>query len=235
MQKLNELGIELQSLKNELLKPDYPDLVKKALLLSAENMTKNDIIDVDLHLSLTDDNVDKSDFTKELMAIPSCLKTEAEMFVEFEKIREDLQSALDESEDGEQMLTSQSIVETDQIAFTKTFELNNQWVCNYFGQPTDEVGKLMVRNGFVEKFAVLRLSKILESFLNSEDYVSHDLVDCKATRVFYDVEEGFYGIHLMFYISVDEAENKEHREQILTYIKTIQGNAKEYMDKRMVE
>ena len=40
MQKLNGLGVEILSLKTEILEPDYPGIVKKALGESAENMVR---------------------------------------------------------------------------------------------------------------------------------------------------------------------------------------------------
>lgn len=231
MQKLNGLGVEILSLKTEILKPDYPDIVKKALRETAENMVKKETIDVDLHLALTDDKLSVKEFEELLIENPACLKTKEELLVEFDQIRETLQKQL--NGDIPTGITSQSMVDEEQIAFTKTFKLDNHWVSEYFGQPADEVGKLMVRNGFIEKFAVLRLSKILESFLESDNFTEHKDIVCKATRVFYDVENNYYGIHLMFYMNIEVAENDERSTEGLKYIREINKKVVSYMEERM--
>lgn len=231
MQKLNSLGVELQSLKEELLKPEYPDVVKKALRGHADKLAETNI-GVDLHVSLTDEKLNKEEFTAILLENEACLKSKEEMLVDFDKVRERMQEQLD-ADEFPTGITSKSIVDTDQVAFTKTFKLDKQWVSEYFGQPADEVGKLMVRNGFVEKFAVLRLSKILEGFLKSEQFVEDKIVDCKATRVFYDLENDYYGIHLMFYINIEDAEDEEKTVAALAYIRQMNDKIVAYMDERM--
>lgn len=232
MQKLNTLGVELLSLKEEMLNPHYPSVVQKALKLQADDLVKNNIIDVDVHLALTDPKMSASDFSTILFETPTCRKTQDEMLAEFEEIRKALQAQL-ESDETPTDIQSQSIVETDQIAFIKTFKLTKQWVSDYFGQPPEEVGKLMLRNGFVEKFAVLRLARILEGFLQSDLFEKNDLVDCKATRVFYDLENDFYGIHLMFYLNIEDVETDEHRPMIIEYIRRISEKATEYVEERI--
>lgn len=232
MEKLNGFGLELQSLKQELLKPDYPPVVKKSLVTLAHSMVEKKQIDVNLHLLLTDEKTSLEDFTALLHETPSCLKTKEEMFAEYEQIRERLQAALEKMEPGTPV-KSKSLVETEQLVFTQTFRLDKQWVCDYFGQPPEEVGKLMVRNGFVEKFAVLRLAKILEDFLSSGDFAYREGVDVKATRVFYDVDHGYYGIHLMFYLEIEEAENFEAAQAHLEYIRDIAAKSREYMADRI--
>jgi hypothetical protein len=233
MQKLNGLGVEILSLKQEILKPDYPEIVKKALRESAENMVKNKAIDVDLHLALTDEKMKQSDFQSLLLDNPTCLKNKEEMLVDFEKVREQLQEQFN-SDDTLMDIESNSLVDTDQIAFSKTFKLDQSWVSKYFGQPADEVGKLMVRNGFVEKFAVLRLSKVLENFLKSDQFTEHKTVECKATRVFYDLEQNYYGIRLMFYMDIEDGEDEEKSTQALDYIRQINEKVVAYMDERTV-
>ena len=230
MEKLNELGLELKELKSELLNDSHSGVIKRALALSAEELAKKDIINVDLHLSLTDEKIDAKTFESELFANPSCLKTKEEMMVEFEKIREQLDEKLEE--EG-LLLDSESLVDTDQLSFAKTFKLDKPWVSEYFGQPNDEVDKLMVRNGFVEKFAVLRLSKILEDFLGSDRVEKNEKIDCKATRVFYDVEEGYYGISLIFYLGIEEVEDDTFTIEAIDYMKGILGIASEYVTQRL--
>lgn len=232
MQKLNALGVEILSLKTEMMKTDYPEIVKRALRETAENMVKKEAIDVELHLALTDEKLSTKEFEEILLENPSCLKTKEELFVEYEQIRESLQEELNKDEALEN-ITSSSMVDEEQLSFSKTFKLDNQWVSEYFGQPANEVDKLMVRNGFVEKFAVLRLSKILEDFLKSDDFLKHDDVICKATRVFYDVENHYYGIHLVFYIDIEVAEDKEKIIEGLEYIRNINEKATNYMNDRM--
>lgn len=231
MQKLNTLGVELQELKNELLKTEYPDVVKKALFGHADKLVESSI-SIDLHVSLTDQKIKAKDFLEVLLENDKCIKTSEEMLVEFEKIRESIQVQIDE--DGNEIdITSQSIIEDEQIAFTKTFKMDNLWVSEYFGQPQSEVNSLMVRNGFVEKFAVLRLSKILEDFMNGEDFKENKLTEVKATRVFYDVEGAYYGIHLMFYVNIDITEDEKKTQTVLEYVKKTSTDCVNFVDLKM--
>lgn len=230
MQKLNALGVELQSLKIELLNKDYPDVVKRALRGHADKLAETEI-DVDLHVSLTDNKISSEEFTSILLEHKACLKTPEELLVEYEKIREEIQKTLDERENIQ--ITSKSLVEEEQIAFAKTFKLDKEWVSEYFGQSADEVGKLMIRNGFIEKFAVLRLSKILEDYLKSDLFKKDKEVDCKATRVFYDLEQGYYGIHLMFYVDIEVAEDKEKVPRMLDYICEIHDKVVPFVEERL--
>lgn len=232
MQKLNGLGVNIQSLKKEMLNADYPEIVKKALRDSAEIKVKNKEIDVELHLALTDENLSYEEFTQILLENKDCLKSHEEMLVDFEKIRETIQEQLDADEIPTGIITN-SLVDEEKISFTKTFKLDKLWVAEYFGEPAEEVSKLMVRNGFVEKFAVLRLSKILKDFLKDENLKKDDLIECKATRVFYDVEGDYYGIHLMFYLDIEAAENDENIPLALAYIHEVHDKAVEFVEERM--
>lgn len=231
MEKLNAFGLELKELKRELLNPDYPDIVKKSLVNMAHTMVEKDQIDVNIHLLLTDENTGLDVFTNLLHETPSCLKTKEELFAEFEEIREKLQQHLKTLEPNTPV-TSRSLVDTDELVFVLTFRLDEEWVSAYFGQPIEEVDKLMIRNGFVEKFAVLRLTKILEDFLKSDEHESRDGVRVKATRVFYDVDYGYYGIHLMFYMDIEDAENEEKAKGHIEYIQDVSAKARAYFEER---
>lgn len=232
MEKLNAFGLELKELKRELLNPDYPEVVKKSLVNMAHTMAEKEHIDVNLHLLLTDKKTTLDDFLELLHETPACLKTKEELLEEFEKIREGLQEYLEEL-NPDTAITSKSLVDTDELVFVLTFELDSEWVSEYFGQPIDEIDKLMVRNGFVEKFAVLRLTKIIEDFLKSGEYDEIDYVRVKATRVFYDMDCGYYGIQLMFYMDIEEAENEEKAKQHIEYIRDVADKAIAYYDERM--
>lgn len=232
MEKLNTLGLKLQSLKSELLKPDYPEVVKEALRGHADKLAETDI-GVDLHVSLTDKKITIEEFTDILLETKYCLKTPEEMLVEFEKIRASLHLLLN-GETDEPLIPSTSLVEEEKIVFTRTFKLDKQWVSEYFGQPPEEVGKLMIRNGFVEKFAVLRLSKIFDDFLKSSDFKKDKTVKCKITQVFYNVEQGFYGINLIFYVQIEDAEDEEKASNILEYIQETNRKAEAMFSVRMM-
>lgn len=232
MQKLNALGVELQSLKRELLNPNYPSVVKKSMITLAHTMVEKELIDVNLHLLLTDEKTGFDDFNAFLHETPSCLKTKEELLAEYEKIRESLEDILKEME-PDTSLTSKSLVDTEQISFAQTIKLDKQWVSDYFGQPADEIDKMMVRKGFVEKFAVLRLAKILSDFLKSGLFDKRDGVDVKATRAFYDVDHGYYGIHLMFYISIEDAEDEKKAKEHLEYIQDVAKKVREYAGERL--
>jgi len=231
LEKLNDLGLELKELKKELLNTTHSNVVQKALSLSAENLVKNDVIDTDLHLVLTDKSTNIQNFEEILLKTEGCLKTKEELLVEFEKIRESVNQKMNEIGLS---LETKSLVDTYQLSLMKVFKIDKEWVSKYFGQPKEEVEKLMVRKGFVEKFAVLRLPTILENFFNQGEIEKTDKVDCRVTQTFYDVEDDYYGIRLIFYMTIEDAEDKTIQDESLTYINKITTQATEYIDERFI-
>lgn len=232
MNKYNNLGVELINYKHEILK-NYPDIVKRSLHLSIDQLMQNNIIDIDTHYALKDDTTTTDSFKNYIIEKSAYIKSAEELLVEYEALREKLNIKLNEQGLSETVHT-QSYVEKEKIAINKTFAIDEDYVVNYFGVPREDLEKLMNRKGFVEKYAVLRLPKILSDFLKTVDYPS-ELFKCSASLVYFDVDKNRYCIDLIFDAPVETVEEDRNIEEIVLNIKDIVSNAVQFYKARTME
>lgn len=237
MNKLNELGNELIQYKTELMK-EYPEIIKKSLASSVETLCVNKIIDITTHQLIIDNSNSLEDFYDYVMTQEAFLKTREELLLEYEEIRKAINVSLEKNELVNYIETINNI-DTEMISIVyKGFIIDKDFVKRYFKIGNSKMDKLMQKQGFIEKFAVLRLPRILEEFLNTVDYPK-ELFDCKATNTCLEEcveqENNTYDIRLVFDIPIKILEDKEiNNEDILLNIKDIILNAKEFYDKRMI-
>lgn len=232
MNKYNQLGIELINYKQELTK-NYPDIVKRSLHLSIDQLMQNNIIDIDTHYALKDGSTSIDNFKGYIIEKPAYIKTSEELLIEYEALREKLNIKLNENELSE-IVHTQSYVEKEKIAINKTFIIDENYVVKYFGVPREDLEKLMKRKGFIEKYAVLRLPKILGDFLKTIDYPP-ELFKCTASLVYFDVDKNGYCIDLIFDTPVEVVEDDTNIEEIVLNIKDIVKNAIHFYEARTVE
>lgn len=225
MNKYNALGVELINYKTELLK-EYPEIVKRSLMLSIDQMLQNELIDLDTHYAIKDDTTLVEPFREYILTKPTYLKTVEELFAEYEELRDKLTQKLLELQIEDQ-LSTESFVKKEQIAIIKTFNIDMEYAKAFFGVEIDEVEKLMKKKGFIEKFAVLRLPKILGDFLKTIEYPT-ELFNCEASFVYFDVETNSYCIDLLFDIPVENLEDEEKISDISLNVKDIVANATEF-------
>jgi hypothetical protein len=231
MNKFNNLGIELINYKHEILR-NYPDIVKKSLHLSVDQLLQNNMIDIDTHYALKDDGTGAESFKEYILTKPAYMKTVEELLVEYEALREKLNQKLADHEMIEKVHT-QSYVDKEKITISKTFMLNEEYIMAFFGVPKEDLEKLMKRKGFVEKYAVLRLPKILGEYLKAIDYPP-ELFKCGASLVYYDVDNNGYSIDLLFEIPIEIVEDENNGEEIVLNIKDIIANAVDYYNTKTV-
>lgn len=130
MNRINQRGMDLIQYKCELMK-DYPKIVKDSLYLALEQMVENKVLDMDTYMFIREDSTTATSFEEYLYSKPNFLKTEEEIFAEFEIIRSKLNDKL--ASHGLDMLHSESVVDKEVILVTKKFCVNEEFTMNYFG------------------------------------------------------------------------------------------------------
>lgn len=230
MNRINQKGMDLLNYKGELLK-DYPDLVKKSLLLAVEQMVENSIIPIDAYEYLKQIETTTEDLRTFLAEHLDFLKTEEEIFAEFELIREKLDQWLEKK--GMDYLQSESVIDKDVLLVTRKFCIDEQFALTYFGVEEKDLLKLMKRRGFVEKFAVLRLTAIFRDFMKK---VSHDQNQLLAdvSLVYFDKEQNGYSIDIFFELPIEEVEDEEKLEAMTTVIENVVEQAERHYDSRIL-
>lgn len=230
MNRINQRGIELLSYKTELLK-DYPDIVRKSLELALEQMVENKVIDLDTYEFVRDASTTLDSLNEYLYTKSQFLKTEEEIFAEFEVIREKLNKRL--ADHGLDSLATESVIDKDVILVTKKFCINEQFTLEYFGVEEKDLLKLMKRRGFVEKFAVLRLTAIFKPFMKEVTY-PEDLFNCDVSLVYFDKEENGYSIDIFFELPIEEVEKEERIEDMCKEIQVISEKADAFYKEKTI-
>lgn len=229
MNKFNALGMEVLDYKTEYLK-DYPKLVHDSIALAIDNKSE---IEEDIKNHLKDMSLKMEDFRTYLLKQTSCLKTYEQLLVEYETIRSSIDSILVKNEVAKNLKTF-SKVEEENLQLIQEFVITEDFIKNYFtieGEKDFEI--LMSRKGFIEKFAILRLTKILDDFLNSIE--KEEDFSVKHTLVFFNSEQNVYGIHLEYTIPIDVLEDNSKIETIGTKISEIAEKAdKNYKDRMLI-
>ena len=231
MNKLNKVGNQMIEYKVELGK-DYPELVINSLLAMVDKLAVDGVIDVDTHFSLKEKDISIESLRELLLSKTNFLKTHEELFAEYEEIRNHINELLGIDDENEIIKTVSSVT-NEKIAITKEFIITEDFMKNYFYIETEKDYEiLMKRKGFVEKFAILRLEKILRDFkahaeIQSEDY------EVINSNVFFEAERNVYGIHLLFNLPIEKIEDKERLEIIIEEIKVLMDKSTEYFESRM--
>ena len=233
MNKLNKVGNQMLEYKNELNK-DYPELVINSLLSMVDKLAEDGVIDVDTHYAVKEKSVSKESLRKLLLDKTAFLKTHEELFAEYEEIRSKINDILGiDNEDLNEVIKTVSSVNNEKIAITKEFIITEDFIRNYFYIESDKDYEiLMKRKGFVEKFAILRLDKILRDFKTQKE-IQSDYYEVINSNVFFEAERNIYGIHLLFNIPIDNLEEENGLIDIVSEIKNIIEEANEYFDSRM--
>lgn len=230
MNRINQRGLDLIQYKTELMK-DYPKLVKDSLLLSLEQLVENKVMDMDTYIMIKDESTTPSTFEDYLISKQQFMKTDQEIFVEFELVREKLTAKL--ASHGMNQLQSESVIDKDLILVTKKFCVNEAFTMSYFGVKEEDLPKLMKRRGFVEKFAVLRLTSIFKGFIEELEYPL-DLFVCDMSLVYYDKDENGYSIDLYFELPVEEVEREDRLDEICEAINVVVEKSQVHYDSKAV-
>jgi len=229
MNKFNKIGMEILEYKSELLKKDYPDLVRKALLGAVDQLQENKVIDVDVHYSLKDTDVKLDDFKKLLLEKPNLIKSAEELLKEYELTREVLDSKLRDLdlfkiEKDLAPVTTDSKVDKEQIHIITSFKVDSTFAADYFGKSDpDELDVLMKRKGLVERFVLLRYNKMMNDFLSSQKEYNpetgvvelEDGVWILSDTVYFEPETNSYCSDFLIYLDIEKVEEEKNHERIL--------------------
>jgi hypothetical protein len=230
MNRINQKGMELIQYKNELSK-DYPELIKNSLVLALEQMVENKVLDLDTYMNIKDETFHEESFTKYLLTKPSFTKTEEEIFKEFEVLRKILDDKL--AEHKAEGLKTESVIDKDVILITRKFCIDEAFTMSYFGVDEKDLLKLMKRRGFVEKFAVLRLTAIFKELMTKVTY-PEDLFTIDVSLVYFDKDENGYSIDFTFEVNIEHIEKRHNLDKICENINTIKKEAEDFYNLKTV-
>lgn len=230
MNKLNALGQNLLQRKEDLLMYRLQSRIFEALVFQIdEKLIKTGTIDNMTRELIVNPEIDAVTFRNYLLATIQFLKTDVELLEDFKHIRESLNDELTKQQLD--YVTTDIDLKGDKISVLRTYTIDAEYVVDHFNVDKNKVNDLMQINGFVSKYAVLRLPKILNDFINNYDDVPH-FFTIEASKVFENTEPRGYNIDLIFNIKTDELENDSNIEYIVSYIKDIIQDCDAYFDER---
>lgn len=247
MNKFSHTGMEVLAYKKELMNPEYNEIIKKALLLVTDQMQQNEVIDADVHYALKDGDVDYENFKNLLLEKVGLVKTEDEMHVEYEVVRE----AFDVKLRGRELFQlekslapfyTESKVREEQIHIMTQFKIDDSFISGYFGQAGESLDRLMKRKGFAERFIVLRYTTMMENFLLQKAGYNEqtgrveiaDNIELAAAPVYFNQDEGVYYAEFMIYVGIEELENEDNHEEILSFTEDIMKDINDYIRIRTI-
>ena len=231
IQRLNLQGLEILDIKKELLKTETP-IIQKALVSMSNDMLKQGLLTVELHHSVQNSDVSELSFKEELLQNAHLMKTHAELEKEFEVIATGIKPSLislAEEETFPRVILIPN-VEKDTLDLKISFEVGEEFVKDYFGQCTKT---MMDRKGFVEKFVVLRFSKIMKDYLSksSKTQAMNEFVDLHPSvkgvpsGVYFEQNKKIYAIDYSIQIDIGAAEENIDEISLI-----VNEEAKSYID-----
>lgn len=227
--RINETGLSLLEYKEELLK-DYPPIVKNSLIASVEQMLINEVIDTVIYELITDNQEDFASFREYILSNKNYTKTHAELFKEFENVRKTLDKHMkDEEIYG---LITESIVEENSIFAVKTFTIDEDFIMHYFGIQEKDLNSLMKKKGFAEKFAALRLTKVMKDIIKENKDYSHSL-ELDYSPAFFDDMNNTFNIEFIIQININTLNLED--DEMFENIKEIEKNASYIYGQKMVK
>lgn len=230
MNKFNALGMEVLSYKTEYLNKDYPILVHNSIAVAID--AKQNIPEK-IKMMLKDMSLDYEAFKKNLLIESVCLKTYEELLLEYEAIRASVENKIKKDDESLKNIVTFSKVENEEIEIKQEFVITEDFIRNYFSIASEEEFEvLMSRKGFIEKFAILRLTKIFDNFVNGLD--KEDIFKTSHSLTFFKSEKNLYGIHMEYKIPIDSFEKKDLTDSICNKINKIATEAVKNYENHML-
>ena len=235
MKKLKPIAYELINIKKEMLNNSYSDTIKRALEMSIDQILEKGFIDLNTQLYLKDSSVSTKDFAEYLHSIETFKKDRAELEVEFEQFIENLIKELCELGLDKEEFSCSVDLDNEKIRICKIFSLKQEFLKDFFYFEEDSADeyleKLMRRKGFVEKFAILRLPRILYNFIESCQ-INKDF-KLEKSYPYFDSKYNCYSIDLVFEVDLYKIEKDSKRKHILETILSIINDSHEYFKQKM--
>lgn len=232
MNRINKLGMDLISYKEELMK-DYPKIVRDSLMLAIEQLASTQVIDADAFGLIKNDGVGATEFKRYIEASTMYMKTEEEILLEFKKLEDQLKEIISAKE--LQNVKTSIVTKQDVVMINRGFIFNEEFVREFFDvEDEKDMLDLMKRRGFVEKFAVLRLNAIFKPFLLRAKE-EHPEVVVDLSYVFFDVEEEGYKMDIFFAIKEEMFDDIETLNTYVDKVKDIVEKAEvEFKNKTLI-
>ncbi|EMH2710048.1 hypothetical protein SI855_002802 [Clostridioides difficile] len=213
MNKFNKLGDSLLDCKRELLK-DYPEIITNSLIFFVKDMLEKQIIDEDVFELLKNKNINFNDFRNTILFNSNCIKTQEELLEEYESIIQKISEFLDFERSD---IKASEDIEKEIISLSKAFIIPISFIKNYFDIDSEEsFREITKQQGFMHKFAVLRMPKIIAPFIKEGEFF-----DVVNSDVFFQKEEESYGIFISFNIKLAGFENNKILEDTIGEISNI--------------
>lgn len=232
MQKLNLFGQQLLNYKKELENKEYPKIVQDSLIMAVDKLATDEFINLDMLTAIKSD-MSFEEFEEVVLSTEKCCKTKAELENEFEELRNKFMLEL--YEDMALIppdISFENDIENELLMIKKDFLITEEFLKNYFYIPTTEdFDALMKRKGFIEKFAILRLEKIFNDFLEKNSEIKD--FNLLHTNVFFNSETKNYGIQLILEINIDLIEKDENIDTLSNSVLSILTQAEEHYNIKM--
>ena len=120
---MKPIAYEILSLKQEILNDSYPDVVKRALEISVDQMYKNEFINFNTQLMIKDNNTSCVELEKYLKDIPECIKSREELILEYEKLTEKMSGILLDKGLDRDLFYYNLDIDNDKIKLCNVFSL----------------------------------------------------------------------------------------------------------------
>ena len=246
METLNKVGLDVLEHKRELSNPDYSETIRRALQTAVTNLLSGDIITVDIHDALRNEEMTVDDVRALLNENKELRKSDEELKEEYDKLLQPFFEELldDNNLDGEQYsrLYAESYVDDEKIKIIQAFEMSEADIGEFFNASDKTLDSMVRPDGFAEKFAIARYGAILRNLLETyDDYDARkkrvlldDGVEVGITKVYVNRDEGIYGIEKVYHVPIQLLESDNNLEEIQSHIGDLIKEANEYVSIRMV-
>lgn len=210
MDRINKIGKALLGYKREYSN-HYSPIVDEALMISLENKLDKKMLSQETFDLIINDSVTYEELRKFILNKKEYLKTYKELFEEFEKVRELVNKTLHKLNFID-FIETESNVENNQITILKQYTLNEEYIKVFFGLEDKDMPQIMKKKGFAEKFAVLRLTKILKEILSEMRTDSEYSQGC--SKVYYNSDCNGFSIDYKYRINVDSIKEENVEDKI---------------------
>lgn len=246
LERLNKVGVEVLEYKKELMNTKHSSIVQRALVNATTNLLSSEVITMDIHDALRDSDTTVQEVKTLVLEEHNLVKTEEELKVEFESIREPFHEALMRREAIQDAsyakLSSESQVKEDEIQVVLSFEMTKDFMGDYFEKDGDYLDRMMKSDGFAEKFAILRYGALMMKYLKRFETYDDDRkraalehnVEVGATKVYVNKDESLYGVELVFHIPVVSLEESDDLTPLLNMLAEHIKDANEFINIRTI-
>lgn len=129
-------------------------------------------------------------------------------------------------------LKTKSIIDRDLFIVYKSFSIDETFMKDYFGIKDDKSFLKLIRSkGFLEKFAILRLPKVIKSFKDSiKDDISLNL---EESLVYSNKARTLFSIDLIIEVPLEFVEDEDTLSGVCKEVKSIDSQSDTFFEEKM--